>query len=83
MRMALAVTLAILTAGCCGVTSREKAFYDGVKDYTVDSGMLSEYEKYVDADPALKPETKKIRKDTSKGLRALIDEEGKALKKGE
>jgi hypothetical protein len=70
-----------LAASGCGGSAREAAFLDGVKQYTVASGMLDEYEKYVDADPALKPDTKTIRKNTAKGLRTLIVEEEKALKK--
>jgi len=81
MRILLTVFVAILMVGCCGSQSREAAFHDGVKQYAVGSGLLDEYEKYVDADPVLKPETKKIRKDTAKGFRALIAEEGKALDK--
>lgn len=77
----IGAVLALCTAGCCGNLSREAAFHDGVKQYTIESGMLDEYEKYVDADPKLKPETKEIRKDTSKGLRKLIAQEGEALKK--
>jgi hypothetical protein len=72
--------LALCAVGCCGNTSREAAFHDGVKQYAVESGLLDEYDKYVDADPAIKDSTKVIRKNTSKGLRALIAEEQKALK---
>jgi len=77
----LAVVVAISLTGCCGTSSREAAFHDGVKQYTLASGMLDEYEKYVEADPVIKPETKKIRKDTAKGLRALIAQEEASLKK--
>lgn len=81
MRSLIVGILTLCAVGCCGVSSREAAFHDGVKQYTVSSGMLDEYDRYVDADPKLKDDSKKIRKDTSKGLRALIVEEGKAIEK--
>lgn len=81
MRSLMVGILALCAVGCCGNASREAAFHDGVEQYAVKSGMLDEYEKYVDADPKIKDETKKIRKDTSKGLRALIAQEGESLKK--
>lgn len=78
---ALALTLAASSIGCCGVSTREQAFHDGVKQYVLASGLVDEYDKYIDSDPKLKDDTKKLRKDTTKGLRALIAEEEKALKK--
>lgn len=82
LKILAAFMIALAASGCRGGDlTREKAFHDGVKAYTVDSGMLKEYQQYVEADPALKPETKKIRKDTATGLVRLIDEEGNALKK--
>ncbi len=81
LALGFGVVLALLSSGCCGVLSREAAFLDGVKQYTVKSGMLEEYEAYIDADPNLKETTKKIRKDTPIGLRALIAQEEEALKK--
>jgi hypothetical protein len=80
MKVVVLVLLLVSSVGCCGTLSRETAFHDGVKQYAVESGMLAEYEAYVEADTKIKPETKVIRKGTSKGLRALIAEEGKALK---
>lgn len=71
-----ALVLAALAAGGCRCAS-EEAFYRGVRGYA--DVILPEYEKYVDADPALKPETKKIRKDSAAGLRRLLAEEKKAL----
>lgn len=76
----MALAIALVGTGCCGSASREAAFHDGVKQYAIESGMLDEYEKYVDADPKLKDDSKKIRKATSAGLRALVAQEGKALK---
>jgi hypothetical protein len=73
--------IAFAMTGCCSTLSRETAYHDGVKQYAVESGLLAEYEKYVEADAALKPETKVIRKATATGFRALITEEEKALKK--
>ncbi len=81
LALGFGVALALLSSGCCGVLSREAAFLDGVKQYTTESGMLKEYEAYIDADPNLKASTKEIRKDTPAGLRALIAQEEEALKK--
>lgn len=81
MRSLIIGVLALCAAGCGGNLSRESAYHDGVKQYTISSGMLDEYEKYVDADPKLKDQTKKIRKDTSKDFRKLIDQEDQSLKK--
>lgn len=81
MRILISGVLALLMVGCCGTMSRESAYHDGVKQYTVESGMTAEYEAYIDADPKLKPETKKIRKDTAAGLRKLIATEEAALQK--
>lgn len=85
--------LALACVGCCGTLAREAAYHDGVKQLTIESGMIAEYEKYLDADPKLNPQagdddatkdrkknTKRIRKNTPKELRALIAEEDKALK---
>jgi hypothetical protein len=81
MKTVFLVFLLASSIGCCGTLSRETAYHDGVKQYTVESGMLTEYEAYIEADAKLKPETKVIRKNTSKGLRALLAQEEKALKK--
>lgn len=67
----------ISLGACC--TAREKAFHDGVDQLVNKSGLLSEYEKYVESDPSIKAETKKIRKETATSLRNLIEEEKKAL----
>jgi hypothetical protein len=68
---------AALSASACS-SARERAFADGVEAYA--ATILPEYERYVDADPALKPETKRIRKETAAGLRRLVAEEKRALK---
>lgn len=81
MRSLMVCVLALFATGCCGTASREAAFLDGVKQYTIASGMADEYDRYIDADPKLKDDTKKIRKDTSKGLRALIVQEEQSLNK--
>lgn len=81
MRSLIVAILALCVTGCCGNLSREAAYHDGVKQYTLESGMTSEYEAYIEADPKLKPETKKIRKDTAAGLRKLIAQEEASLKK--
>lgn len=80
-KILIACSLALMCVGCCGVTSREVAYHDGVKQYALESGLLAEYDKYIDADPAIKASTKKIRKQTSAGFRALIATEEEALKK--
>lgn len=72
------VILVFGLVGCCA--GREAAFADGVEQYAVKSGLLAEYDAYIDADPNLKSETKRIRKDTSAGLRRLIDEEKRAIR---
>ena len=81
LALGFGVVLVLLLSGCCGILSREVAFHDGVKQYAIESGMLKEYEAYIDADPNLKESTKKIRKGTPAGLRALIAQEEEALKK--
>lgn len=76
-KIALAVlVLAAAAVGGCRCAS-EAAFYKGVQGYA--DVILPEYEKYVDSDPGLKPDTKKIRKDSAAGLRRLLAEEKKAL----
>lgn len=75
---ALVCALALALGACA--TAREKAFHDAVEQLTVKSGMLSQYQKYVDDDPKLKAESKKIRRETADRLRAVLDEERRALK---
>lgn len=81
MRSLIIAALALCAVGCCGSASREAAYHDGVKQYTIASGMTSEYEAYVEADSKIQPETKKIRKDTAAGLRKLIAQEEQSLNK--
>lgn len=81
MRSLIAGVLALLMVGCCGNLSRETAYHDGVKQYAIESGLLSEYEAYVKADPKLKDDTKKIRVGTATEFRKLIDTEEGSLKK--
>lgn len=80
-KLLAACVLALMCSGCLKTLQREVAYHDGVKQYTIKSGMLDEYEAYLEADPSLGETTKKIRKATPAGLRALIAEEEKALKK--
>ena len=77
----LVFVVAILTGCPAANLQRENAYHDGVKQYALESGLLEEYDKYIDADPSLKPNTKKIRKQTSAGFRALIATQEEALKK--
>jgi hypothetical protein len=81
MRSLIGGILALLMVGCCGNLSRESAYHDGVKQYTIESGMVSEYEAYITADPKLKDDTKKIRLGTAAGLKKLIAQEEESLKK--
>lgn len=74
--------LAILCSGC-GTLSREVAYHEGVKEYAIKSGLLDEYDKYLEADPNLADTTKTIRKQSSEGLRALIAAEEAAIKEEE
>lgn len=82
MRSLIMAVLALCMVGCCGSFSRETAYHEGVKEYTLKSGLLDEYEAYVAADPKiLKDETRKIRKGTAQDLRKLIATEEAALQK--
>jgi hypothetical protein len=93
-RLLAAALLSLSVVGCCGTLSRETAYHEGVKDYTLGSGLLDQHEKYLDADPKLnardgdddatkerKANSKRIRKTTVTEFRALIAEEEKALDK--
>ncbi len=93
-KILIGCVLALACGGCCGVASREVAYHDGVKQYALESGLLAEYDKYIDSDPRWivketddsdtkkrKERTKKIRKQTPAGFRALIATEEEALKK--
>ena len=68
----IAVALCATATGCALFHKPDAAFIAGVDAGVNQSGYLDEYEKYVDADPNLKPESKKIRHDTAAGLRKLI-----------
>ena len=78
--IAFAVIVIAACTGCCSNLSREGAYHDGVKQLIIESGLLDEYEGYLEADASIKEGTKKIRKGTATELRALIAEEDKALK---
>lgn len=69
----LALSLCVGLSGCCLFTSANQTFVKGVDGYA--QVILPEYEKYLDADPNLKPESKKLRKETAQKFRALIEEE--------
>lgn len=60
------------TTGCALFCKPDAAFIAGVDAGANGSGLLDEYDAYVEADPKIKPETKKIRHDTAAGLRKLI-----------
>ena len=60
------------TTGCALFHKPDAAFIAGVDAGVNQSGFLDEYEKYVDGDPKLKDESKKIRHDTAAQLRKLI-----------
>jgi hypothetical protein len=58
--------------GCCLFSKSSESFVAGVDAGLNGSGLLDEYDKYVEADPKINPETKKIRHDTATGLRKLV-----------
>lgn len=64
------VMIGVFCVTGCGTV--DKAFVRGVEAYSVESGMLEQYDQYVDKDSSLTPESKKIRKDTTAGFRKLI-----------
>jgi len=78
MRNRVLAAVLCLSLGAC-TSAREQAFHDGVDQLVNKSGLASEYQRYIDNDPALQPATKKIRKETAERLKALIEEERKAL----
>ncbi len=78
--IAFAVVVITTCSGCRSNLSREGAYHDGVKQLVIESGLLDEYEGYLEADASIKEGTKKVRKGTATELRALIAEEDKALK---
>lgn len=76
------LTAALLGAGlsaCASNEPRERAYVELVREYTEKSGLLQEYEAYVEKDPSLKAETKAIRKRTAQKLREATAVEKKAL----
>lgn len=60
--------------GCCIFESPNKAFVAGVDAGVNSSGLLDEYDKYLDADSKLKDDSKKIRHQTAASLRKLIED---------
>ena len=60
--------------GCALFQSPNKALVAGMDAGLNQSGLLAEYDKYVDADPKLKDGDKKIRHDTAAGLRKLVED---------
>lgn len=74
----LAVMLVVFTliltslSGCALFQSPQAAFVTGVDAGLNTSGLLDEYDKYVEADGALKGDSKKIRHETAIKLRKLI-----------
>jgi len=84
MRTILALALAVLTllfAAGCGNKAREEAFHDAMDQGLLRSGLLDEYDKYLDKDASIiDPKTRELRKGTSAGLRKNLAEEKRALK---
>lgn len=69
MRKALvAITCVVLFTGC----SLNKAFVKSVNDYTVT--ILPEYKEYIENDPNLDKDTKRIRKQTADKFQALVND---------
>lgn len=60
--------------GCVLFESPNKAFVTGVDAGLNSSGLLDEYDKYIDADPKLKDDSKKIRHETATKLRKLVED---------
>jgi hypothetical protein len=58
--------------GCALFANPQAAFVTGVDAGLNGSGLLDEYDKYLDADPKLDAESKKLRHGTSAGLRKLV-----------
>lgn len=79
MLMIVCVLVALLSlSGCALFESPNTAFVTGVDAGLNGSGLLDEYDKYIDADPNLKSDSKKIRHQTAAQLRKLIaDAQGK------
>jgi hypothetical protein len=72
------VAAALLGAAAC--RTPEEDFVDGIHGYWKVIGP--EYESYIDSDPNLKEKDKEIRKDSSKGLTNLINDERTRIKEG-
>lgn len=68
----IAVALCATATGCALFESPNKAFIAGVDAGVNANGLLDEYLAYVEADPKLKPESKKIKANTVAELRHLI-----------
>ena len=65
-------------SGCALFQSPNEALVTGIDAGLNSSGLLDEYDKYVEADGNLKSDSKKIRHDTAFKLRKLIsDAQGK------
>jgi len=67
--LAALVVAASLTAAGCSVNV---AFVKAVEGYA--DAILPEYEAYVNADPRLDPDTRRIRLQTAQRFRLLVDE---------
>ncbi len=72
--LAATAVLGLFCGSCALFDSPSEAFIDGVDQYAVQSGLLDEYVRYVDADPDLAERSKDIRKETAAGLRRLLDQ---------
>lgn len=71
-RFARALLLCSAVIGLASGCSVNQAFVRGVDGYA--KTILPEYDAYIDKDPALSPDTKKLRKETAIRFRALIEE---------
>jgi hypothetical protein len=58
--------------GCALFSSPNASFVAGVDAGLNQSGLLDEYDKYIDADTKLTADSKAIRHQTSAGLRKLV-----------
>ena len=71
-KVLLIAVLIVAVLGMCAGCTANKQFVDGVDGYT--KVVLPEYKAYVQADPKLDADSKRIRVQTADKLQALVDE---------
>ena len=73
----LAILLTVLVLAGCGTL--DQTFVNAMDKGAVESGLLDEYEQYVENDPNLSDTTKVIRRNSAKELRTTIEKAKKSL----